>query len=206
MKRIIILSIALIAALASGFAVFQQLTKQMNDAPSVMADESSSRGSIAEMLSSSNESTATEGETSNDGGKIDTDELMQDLTVPRSTSDDGVIAIAQSSVASSMNTKKTSAVYAAFNAGVIGNGQTSVLFFYARWCPECKEADGILKELYKNGNPSYSMYRVDFDTENDLKKTYGIVRQTSFVRIDGTGKAIQTLISPNKEALLNLVK
>lgn len=107
---------------------------------------------------------------------------------------------------SMMKKEVSTAVYAEYKEGVIGNGQTSILFFHAKWCPTCRQADTDLKEMYGSGVASLPMYKVDYDTYADLKTKYGVTYQHTFVVIDGTGTAKTTVLGPSKAQLLALVK
>lgn len=61
-----------------------------------------------------------------------------------------------------------------------------VLFFTAPWCPTCQETN---KNLDADGAPAgLTVVRVDYDSETDLKKQYGVTVQHSFVQVDGAGK------------------
>lgn len=90
--------------------------------------------------------------------------------------------------------------YRAYEDGVIGNGQESVLFFYAAWCPYCQANDHRL--LTWSGPLPVTVYKVDYDAETELKNRYGIATQDTFIRIDGTGKEIARLnLGASKEQL-----
>jgi len=101
---------------------------------------------------------------------------------------------------------EASGQYLAYSDGVIGNGESSVLFFKAPWCPSCKKNDGILTELYGKGGASLNTYKIDYDTATELKKQYGITSQDTFVLIDGSGKAVSSVTFPSESALLALVQ
>ncbi|HRH93211.1 MAG TPA: fasciclin domain-containing protein [Candidatus Peribacteria bacterium] len=120
---------------------------------------------------------------------------------------DGMPKAASSSSASAQAKAAVSgAEYGVYTEGVVGNGKTSVLFFHATWCPECKKSDAELAQIYGAGKATLSTYRVDYDTSGPLKQKYGVVTQHTFVVIDGTGKAIKTVIGPSEEALQALVQ
>ena len=97
------------------------------------------------------------------------------------------------------------AVYAPYREGIIGNGQTSVLFFHATWCGECKRDDKALTEWYENNEIEISTYKVDYDTATDLKSRYGIVQQNTYVVIDGEGNAVKTVSFPGVDTLRELL-
>ena len=94
--------------------------------------------------------------------------------------------------------------YIAYSDGVIGNGEESVLFFSASWCPSCQANDGRLSEWYGSQELPLTTYSVDYDTYTDLRSRYGIVMQDTFVKIDGSGNAVATLehpVDPDAELL-----
>ena len=94
--------------------------------------------------------------------------------------------------------------YADYRNGIIGNGEESVLFFHASWCPECKKADGSLQSWYPS-NDLIPVYKVDYDTETALKSRFGIVQQHTFVRLDGRGNVVKVVIGPSDSALRSLL-
>ena len=102
--------------------------------------------------------------------------------------------------------KKESGQYVAYSDGVIGNGQKSVLFFHAPWCPACKQNDEYLSDWYGSEEFPVSVYKVDYDTASELKKKYGITGQDTFVQIDGAGNAITQARFPSQSALRGLLQ
>lgn len=77
----------------------------------------------------------------------------------------------------------------AFNTAV---GQKRVLFFFAPWCSTCVPLD---KEIQANTGKipgDVVLFRVNYDTEKDLKAQYGITYQHTFVLVDSQGNAITT--------------
>jgi thiol-disulfide isomerase/thioredoxin len=68
------------------------------------------------------------------------------------------------------------------------NGKV-VLFFNAKWCPECRQADKNLKaSKFPNG---LLVLSVDYDTYTDLKKKYGVTYQHTFVQVDASGNMVK---------------
>jgi thiol-disulfide isomerase/thioredoxin len=76
--------------------------------------------------------------------------------------------------------------YAAYSADKSKySGSKVVLYFTAPWCPSCQETN---KNLDADGAPAgLTVVRVDYDSETDLKKQYGITVQHSFVQVDEDG-------------------
>lgn len=98
------------------------------------------------------------------------------------------------------------AAYLAYSEGVIGNGEPSLLFFHAAWCPNCRVADRDLASIYTSGNAKINTYKVDYDTATELKERYGVTYQHTFVLIDGQGQPIRTVQGANAtqlEAMIN---
>lgn len=95
--------------------------------------------------------------------------------------------------------------YIEYSDGVIGNGETSVLFFHATWCPACKKNNGLLDTWYSSEQFSRSVYKIDFDTATELRKQYGVTGQDTFVLIDGSGNEIERVSFPSQSALRGLL-
>lgn len=64
-------------------------------------------------------------------------------------------------------------------------GTKVVYFFHASWCPTCRATE---KAIDEDGIPAgLTVVKVDFDSETDLRKTYGITQQHTFVQVDEDG-------------------
>jgi thiol-disulfide isomerase/thioredoxin len=112
----------------------------------------------------------------------------------------------------------TRSMYSLYAPEVLMDGQTKVLFFHAAWCPVCRKADTTLRDLYNRGDdatmtfeelmevlPQYSVYKVDYDTETELKAKYGVTYQHTYVLVDGQGNALKTVQGPTDAALKELI-
>lgn len=119
---------------------------------------------------------------------------------------DGMPTVNSSAASTQAKAAVSGPEYGVYTEGVVGNGKTSVLFFHASWCPECKKSDTELAQIYSGGKATLPTYRVDYDTSGPLKQKYGVVTQHTFVLIDGTGKALKTVIGPSEAALQALVQ
>lgn len=103
------------------------------------------------------------------------------------------------------NQEYTQGTYTAYTEGVIGNGETSVLFFHATWCPACKQNNTNLEEWYAADTFPRSVYKIDYDTSIDLRKQFGVTGQDTFIVIDGNGEEQQRVSFPSEEALRALL-
>jgi thioredoxin 1 len=66
-----------------------------------------------------------------------------------------------------------------------------VLFFKASWCPTCNAADADFKASLSTLPKDVVVFKVDYDTEKELKAQYGIVSQHTYVYVDAVGKAVK---------------
>jgi len=65
-----------------------------------------------------------------------------------------------------------------------------VLFFNATWCSTCKKARSNLEADLSAIPADLAIVLVDFDSETDLKRQYGITVQHTFVQIDADGNEL----------------
>jgi thioredoxin 1 len=64
-----------------------------------------------------------------------------------------------------------------------------VLFFNASWCPTCQEA---VKNLESADFPEgLTVVSVDYDSNLDLRKKYGVTTQHTFVQVDPDGAQVK---------------
>ena len=66
-----------------------------------------------------------------------------------------------------------------------------ILFFHASWCPLCRKSDEVLLEALGNLKGGIIWFKVDYDTEIELRKKYGITYQDSFVVIGRNGEVLK---------------
>lgn len=65
-----------------------------------------------------------------------------------------------------------------------------VLFFNANWCSTCKIARDNIQAALQSIPSDLTIVLVDFDTETDLRKKYGVVIQHTFVQVNAFGKEL----------------
>lgn len=96
------------------------------------------------------------------------------------TSDAGVMMEATSAGSYEIYTPEK---LAAADAGEV------VLFFHASWCPTCRAADASITET---GVPDgLTILKLNYDTETELRKQYGVTVQHTFVQVDSQGNLIK---------------
>lgn len=68
---------------------------------------------------------------------------------------------------------------------------TAVLFFHANWCPTCRAADADITSNLDQLPKGLAIFKTDYDTQNELKKKYGVTYQHTFVQVDADGNLIK---------------
>ena len=67
-------------------------------------------------------------------------------------------------------------------------GTSVVYFFHAPWCPDCRATEEAIEE---DGIPAgLTVVKVDFDTETDLRREYGVTQQHTFVQVGSDGEEL----------------
>lgn len=66
-----------------------------------------------------------------------------------------------------------------------------VLFFHASWCPSCRELNADIERHLETIPAQLSILKVDYDTETELKKKYGVTYQHTLVQVDKYGNLIK---------------
>lgn len=69
----------------------------------------------------------------------------------------------------------------------------NVLFFHADWCPSCRSLENDLNAKLGQIPADVNILKLDYDTENELKKKYGVIRQHTLVVVDGDGIEVRKL-------------
>lgn len=69
-------------------------------------------------------------------------------------------------------------------AAALANGEKVVLFFHATWCPTCKSLDADIMANEANIPDNVSIFKVDYDSETDLKAEYDVSVQHTLVYVD----------------------
>lgn len=79
--------------------------------------------------------------------------------------------------------------YVDYRPGIIEESEGQrVLFFHAPWCPQCRSVE---KGIKADGVPDgFTVIKVDYDSNQALRKKYGIKIQTSFLKVDADGNAV----------------
>lgn len=85
---------------------------------------------------------------------------------------------------------------------LLGN-RPFALFFHAPWCPTCWAVEADILENIAELPEGAVIFKVDYDTATELKKTYNIVSQSVIVMVDSNGEPVKTLVAPSFATLKN---
>ena len=77
--------------------------------------------------------------------------------------------------------------YQTYEPGLVDDEgySTTILFFYAGWCPECRGYDQAIK--VGSIPDGVQILQVTYDDAQDLRQKHGVTIQSSFVRVDAGG-------------------
>lgn len=79
-----------------------------------------------------------------------------------------------------------------------------VLFFHASWCPQCRMIDADIK---KSAIPAgVTIFKVDYDSNQELRQEYGVTLQTTFVEIDANNELVNKYVAYNEPTFDSLNK
>lgn len=80
--------------------------------------------------------------------------------------------------------------YVDYSDTVISSTQgTKILFFHAPWCPQCRALDASIKS--GSVPTGVTIIKTDYDTNQELRKKYGVTIQTTLVKINDDGSFIK---------------
>lgn len=83
--------------------------------------------------------------------------------------------------------------YLPYEASKLAMAETGdvVLFFRASWCPGCRALDSDIAAHLEEIPSDLTILKLDYDTETELKKKYGVTTQHTLVQVDAQGNLIK---------------
>lgn len=74
-----------------------------------------------------------------------------------------------------------------------------LLFFHAPWCPQCRALEA---DINNKGVPNdMTIFKVDYDTSQDLRQKYDVTIQTTIVEVDSNGNIINKIVAYDEPTL-----
>lgn len=69
---------------------------------------------------------------------------------------------------------------------------TRLLFFHASWCTQCQKLEQTIES---EGLPAgVTVLKVDYDSNQDLRRKYGVTLQTTVVKVDAQGRKLESFV------------
>ena len=73
---------------------------------------------------------------------------------------------------------------------------------YADWCPTCKQQAPIVSELMTRPEfKDYTVLRVNFDTQKDVRRTLRVTEQSTFIVYRGKKEVARTIGDTRKDSI-----
>ncbi|NED95814.1 thioredoxin family protein [Phytoactinopolyspora alkaliphila] len=96
-------------------------------------------------------------------------------------------------------------VYRAYSDEAVAEAgyPTTILFFHASWCPECRAFEQAIED--SEIPAGVQILKVDYDSATELKQRYDVTMQTTFVRVDDGGEAQGTWVGYGKDRSLEAI-
>lgn len=103
--------------------------------------------------------------------------------------------------------KRAATGYATYNEavlqGALDEGKKVALFFHASRCPNCVALNENIETNFTTIPADTMIFKVDYDTSNELKEKYSVTSQHTIVYIDEEMDAINKVVGPtNLDELL----
>jgi len=77
-----------------------------------------------------------------------------------------------------------------------------LLFFHADWCSQCV---ALVEDIEASGVPDgVTIFKVDYDSNQDLRQEYGVTIQTTMVKVDDNGEMIDSYVAYEDPTLDNV--
>ena len=110
-----------------------------------------------------------------------------------------VLLVALTNVASAAETKPfDQATFVALQA----SNKPVLVDVYADWCPTCKQQAPILSELLSRPEfKDYTVLRVNFDTQKDVRRALGVAQQSTFIVYRGKREVVRTTGDTSKDSI-----
>ncbi len=65
-----------------------------------------------------------------------------------------------------------------------------VYFFHASWCPTCRSADRAFFDAADRIPDDVVLFKIDYDSSDQLKRKFGVTFQHTFVLVDSDGEQV----------------
>jgi len=78
---------------------------------------------------------------------------------------------------------------------------------YADWCPICKQQAPIVGELMASREfKDFTVLRVNFDTQKDVRRALGVAQQSTFIVYRGKQEVARSIADTNKGSIATTLR
>ena len=113
-----------------------------------------------------------------------------------------VLAVLSMFVAMSATAADTKPFDQATFAALQAANQPVLITVYADWCPICRQQAPIVGELMANPEfKDFTVLRVNFDTQKDVRRTLGVAQQSTFIVYRGKQEVARSTADTNKASI-----
>lgn len=106
----------------------------------------------------------------------------------------------QSQLPAENSTGTEPGTYVDYSSSIItSTAGTKILFFHAPWCPQCRALETSIKS--SQIPEGVTIIKVDYDTNQPLRKKYGVTIQTTLVRVDESGNLVKKYVAYDEPTL-----
>lgn len=101
---------------------------------------------------------------------------------------------AQTNATNTAENAETSGSFVDYSEDALANAEgQKVLFFHAPWCSQCRSIEAGIES---DGVPTgFTIIKVDYDSNQDLRAKYGVKLQTTFVKLDENNEKIDDYVA-----------
>ena len=137
---------------------------------------------------------------------VNDNEPVVNETIETSTNE-GVRAAEEGQTVKEVSEAGSAGLYTQYDSNLEQyEGKNIVLFFKADWCPSCRVLDADLRESLSDIPEDVVVLELNYDTETELKKKYGVTTQHTMVQVDTSGEMIKKWSGGNRlEDLLSQI-
>lgn len=95
--------------------------------------------------------------------------------------------------------------YVDYSADIVtGTEGKRILFFHAPWCPQCRQLDASIKSGEIPAD--VTIFKVDYDSNQNLRQQYGVTIQTTLVLLDENGNEAKKYVAYDQPSLEAIIK
>lgn len=85
-------------------------------------------------------------------------------------------------------------------------GKPILIDVYADWCPTCKAQEPIVSELLTRPQfAGYTRLKVNFDTQKDVRRIFGVSQQSTFIVFRGGKEVGRSTGDTRRESIASLL-